>query len=59
MSSPIVGAVVPAAIGSSSSDGGGVEPRSMRAHPWTFLPVSTRYVCGVESHDVLFLLPMF
>jgi hypothetical protein len=38
LSSPIAGAVVPAVVGSSLSDGGGVEPLSKNACPWSFLP---------------------
>jgi hypothetical protein len=37
LSSPIAGAVVPAAAGLSSSYGGDTEPSSKRAHPWSFL----------------------
>jgi hypothetical protein len=53
------GAVVPATAGSSSSNGGGAEPPSKRARPWSFLLASTRDMCGVESHGVLFSLPAF
>jgi hypothetical protein len=59
LSSPIAMAVEPTAVGSSSLDGGGVEPPSKRARPWSFLPASTWCVCGVESHGMLFLLLMF
>jgi hypothetical protein len=59
LSSPIAGANVPATAGSSLSDGGGVEPLSKRARPWSFIPASTRYVCGVESRGMLLLLPAF
>jgi hypothetical protein len=47
LSSPMAGAVVFVAVGSSLSDGGGVEPLSKRACPWSFLLASTWYVCGV------------
>jgi hypothetical protein len=59
LSSPITGAIVPAAAGSSPSDGGGAELLSKRAPPWSFLLASTRYVCGVESYGMLFPLPAF
>jgi hypothetical protein len=59
LSSPIAGAVVPAAAGLSSSYGGDTEPSSKRTHPWSFLPASTQYVFGVESCGMLFLLLAF
>jgi hypothetical protein len=59
LSSPIAGAIVHVAVGSSSSDDGGVEPPSKRAHPWSFLLASTRYVCGAKFHGMSFPLPTF
>jgi hypothetical protein len=47
------------AEGSSSSDGGGAEPLSKKACPWSFLMASTRYVCGAEFRGMPFLLPAF
>jgi hypothetical protein len=59
LSSSNTGAIVPAAAGSSSLDGGGVEPLSKKACPWSFLPKSTRYMCGAEFRGMSFLLPAF
>jgi hypothetical protein len=59
LSSPITGAVVPVATGSSSLDSGGVKPPSKRSHPWSFLLASTWYVCVAEFHATLFPLPAF
>jgi hypothetical protein len=58
-SSPIAGAVVPGAAGSSSSDRGGAEPPPKRAHPWSFHSAFTWYLCGAEFHGMLFPLPAF
>jgi hypothetical protein len=59
LSSPIAGAIVHVAVGSSSLDGGGAEPPSKRARPWSFLPASTRYVCGAEFCGMPFPLLAF
>jgi hypothetical protein len=47
------------AAGSSSLDGGGVEPPSKRARPWSFLLASTRYMCGAKFRGMPFPLPAF
>jgi hypothetical protein len=59
LSSLIPGAVVPMVAGLSASDGGGAEPPSKRARPWSFLPASTWYMCGAEFHGMSFPLPAF
>jgi hypothetical protein len=50
---------VSAAAGSSSSDGGSVESPFKRAHLWSYLPMSTWYVCGAKFRDMSFLLRAF
>jgi hypothetical protein len=48
----ITGAVIPAAAGPSSSDGGAVEPPSKRAHARFFLRVFTQYMLSsVACHS--------
>jgi hypothetical protein len=59
LSSPIAGAVVLTAAGSSSLDGGGAEPLSKRGCPWGLFPASTRYVCGAEFCGMSFPFPAF
>jgi hypothetical protein len=46
-------------VWSSLSDGGGEDPLSKRAHPWHFLPTSSRYAHGVNFYGTPFLLLLF
>jgi hypothetical protein len=50
---------VPTALGLSLSDDGGAEPPYKRANSWSFLPASTRHVCGAEFRGMPFPLPPF
>jgi hypothetical protein len=45
-----------ATVGSSLLDSSGVEPPSKRAHPWSFLPSSSRYARGANFCCMPFLL---
>jgi hypothetical protein len=59
LSLSITGAIVPTALGLSLSDDGGAEPPYKRANSWSFLPASTRHVCGAEFRGMPFPLPPF
>jgi hypothetical protein len=44
----VAGAVASVTVGLSLLGGGGVEPPFKRAHPWSFLPSSSQYLCGTD-----------
>jgi hypothetical protein len=55
----VAGAATSMAAGSSSLGGGGAEPPFKRAHPWSFLPLSSRYVRGANLGFKYFGSPDF
>jgi hypothetical protein len=44
----VIGATTSVTAGLSSVGVGAVEPSFKRAHPWSFLPSSSRYACGTD-----------
>jgi hypothetical protein len=54
--SPAAGAATTMMAGLSSSGAGDVEPLGWKAHPWSFLSVSSRYGIVCRFTPLLFLL---